>query len=196
LIEIKQPDAIKGSALDFLGEARAQVQAIHESFIRPETGVYSYPALMYFMEYELHRYEAYNFPLSLIVFEIKNRRDGSSTSDVLTSQAAGIAAMRIDLVKRPLDIIGHFEAVDYGLLLPNTTGSSAAFVANRILESLTATPLVKGVDRNSLELAFGIACLPADGDDMESLVMSAKAAKAKAKNGQFPIVLSRSKKSN
>jgi TPP-dependent pyruvate/acetoin dehydrogenase alpha subunit len=64
------------------------------------------------------------------------------------------------------------------------------------LESLTATPLVKGVDRNSLELAFGIACLPADGDDMESLVMSAKAAKAKAKNGQFPIVLSRSKKSN
>ncbi|HEY9732383.1 MAG TPA: DUF4388 domain-containing protein [Drouetiella sp.] len=196
LIEIKQPDAIKGSALDFLGEARAQVQAIHESFIRPETGVYSYPALMYFMEYELHRYEAYNFPLSLIVFEIKNRRDGSSASDVLTSQAAGIAAMRIDLVKRPLDIIGHFEAVDYGLLLPNTTGSSAAFVANRILESLTATPLVKGVDRNSLELAFGIACLPADGDDMESLVMSAKAAKAKAKSGQFPIVLSRSKKSN
>lgn len=196
LIEIKQPDAIKGSALDFLGEARAQVQAIHESFIRPETGVYSYPALMYFMEYELHRYEAYNFPLSLIVFEIKNRRDGSSTSDVLTSQAAGIAAMRIDLVKRPLDIIGHFEAVDYGLLLPNTTGSSAAFVANRILESLTATPLIKGVDRNSLELAFGIASLPADGDDMESLVMSAKAAKAKAKTGQFPIVLSRSKKSN
>ncbi|MBS2003357.1 MAG: DUF4388 domain-containing protein [Candidatus Obscuribacterales bacterium] len=196
LIEIKQPDAIKGSALDFLGEARAQVQAIHESFIRPETGVYSYPALMYFMEYELNRYEAYNFPLSLIVFEIKNRRDGSSTSDVLTSQAAGIAAMRIDLVKRPLDIIGHFEAVDYGLLLPNTTGSSAAFVANRILESLTATPLIKGVDRNSLELAFGIACLPADGDDMESLVMSAKAAKAKAKSGQFPIVLSRSKKSN
>lgn len=194
LIEIKQPDAIKGSALDFLGEARAQVQAIHESFIRPETGVYSYPALMYFMEYELHRYEAYNFPLSLIVFEIKNRRDGGMASDVLNSQAAGIAAMRIDLVKRPLDIVGHFEAVDYGLLLPNTTGSSAAFVANRILESLTATPLIKGVDRNTLELAFGIASLPADGDDMESLVMSAKAAKSKAKQGQFPIVLSRSKK--
>ncbi len=194
LIEIKQPDAIKGSALDFLGEARAQVQAIHESFIRPETGVYSYPALMYFMEYELHRYEAYNFPLSLIVFEIKNRRDGGMVSDVLNSQAAGIAAMRIDLVKRPLDIVGHFEAVDYGLLLPNTTGSSAAFVANRILESLTATPLIKGVDRNTLELAFGISCLPADGDDMESLVMAAKAAKSKAKQGQFPIVLSRSKK--
>jgi len=194
LIEIKQPDAIKGSALDFLGEARAQVQAIHESFIRPETGVYSYPALMYFMEYELHRYEAYNFPLSLIVFEIKNRRDGGMVSDVLNSQAAGIAAMRIDLVKRPLDIVGHFEAVDYGLLLPNTTGSSAAFVANRILESLTATPLIKGVDRNTLELAFGISSLPADGDDMESLVMAAKAAKSKAKQGQFPIVLSRSKK--
>lgn len=194
LIEIKQPDAIKGSALDFLGEARAHVQAIHESFIRPETGVYTYPALMYFMEYELHRYEAYNYPLSLIVFEIKNKRDGTTASDVLTSQAAIIAAMRIDLVKRPLDVLGHFEAVDYGLLLPNTTGSSAAFVANRILEALTATPLIKGVDRNTLEMAFGVASLPADGDDMESLVMSAKSAKSKAKSGHFPIVLSRSSK--
>jgi GGDEF domain-containing protein len=194
LIEIKQPDSFKGSSLDFLGEARAQVQAIHESFIRPETGVYSYPALMYFMEYELHRYEAYNFPLSLIVFEIKNRREGGSTADALNTQAAGIAAMRIDLVKRPLDTIGHFEAVDYALLLPNTTGSSAAFVANRMLESLTATPLIKGVDRNTLELCFGVASLPADGDDLESLVLAAKTAKLKAKQGQFPIVLSRSKK--
>ncbi len=194
LIEIKQPDAFKGSQLDFLGEARSQVQAIHDSFIRPETGVYSYPALMYFMEYEMHRYEAYNFPMSLIVFEIKNRRDGGTVPDVLNQQAAGIAAMRMDLVKRPLDIIGHFEAVDYGLLLPNTTGSSAAFVANRILESLTATPLIKGVDRNTLTFAFGVASLPADGDDLESLVLAAKSAKLKAKQGQFPIVLSRTKK--
>ena len=52
LVEIEPPDAIKGSALDFLGESRAQVQAISESFIRPETGVFAYPALMYFMEYE------------------------------------------------------------------------------------------------------------------------------------------------
>ncbi|HEY9676696.1 MAG TPA: DUF4388 domain-containing protein [Drouetiella sp.] len=196
LIEIKQPDAIKGSALDFLGDARGQVQAIHESFIRPETGVYTYPALMYFLEYEMHRFEAYNFPLSLIVFEIRHRREGTSAADVLTSEAATIAAMRIDLVKRPLDVLGHFETVDYGLLLPNTTGSSAAFVANRILESLTATPLIKGVDRNSLELAFGVSCLPADGDDLESLVMAAKSAKKRAKSGQFPIVLSRSKKSS
>ena len=65
--------------------------------------------------------------MALIVFELKKTRDeAGSMADLLSPQAATVAAMRIDLVKRPLDVLGHFEAVDYGLLLPNTTGSSAA----------------------------------------------------------------------
>jgi TPP-dependent pyruvate/acetoin dehydrogenase alpha subunit len=65
-------------------------------------------------------------------------------------------------------------------------------VANRLYEGITATPLIKDVDRNSLSLAFGIASLPADGDDLQSLVMAARDAKNKAKSGNFPIVMSRS----
>jgi len=191
LIEIKPPDAIKGSQLDFLGDAHAQVNAISESFTRPETGIYSFPALMFFMEYEFHRYEAYNFPMSLIVFQMHRRRPDSMGTDLLNAAACSIAAMRIDLVKRNLDVLGHFETVDFGLLLPNTGASSAAFVANRIYEALTATPLVQGLEREQLALAFGVASLPADGEDLESLVYNAKAALAQAKIGTFPIVLSR-----
>jgi GGDEF domain-containing protein len=105
-----------------------------------------------------------------------------------------MAAMRISMIKRPLDTLGHFETLDFALILPNTSGSSAAWVANRIYESLTATPLGKGLDRNTLLIAFGVASLPADGDDLESLVLAARDAKSKAKTGTFPVVLSRAPK--
>jgi hypothetical protein len=193
LIEVRQPDAVQGSALDFLGEAKGQVQTLHSSFIRPESGIYSPEALLYFLQYEYYRYEAYNFPISLIIFEMMRKRQETTMEvfDRLPSQAASIAAMRIELVKRPLDTLGHFESLDYAIVLPNTKSSSAAFVANRMYEALTATPLYPGIDRSNIALAFGIASLPADGDDLQSLVNAAKDAKYRAKQGAFPIVLAR-----
>jgi PleD family two-component response regulator len=193
LIELKAPDAVQGGPLDFIPEAQGQVETITSAFTRPETGIYSYAALLYFMAYEYDRFEAYNYPLSLVIFEVQRKReDGKGGSDLLIGEASNVAAQRINMVKRPLDTLGHFETLDYGLLLPNTTGASAAWVANRIYEGITATPLIKDVDRNTLSLAFGIASLPADGDDLQSLVMAARDAKNKAKSGNFPIVMSRS----
>jgi len=113
---------------------------------------------------------------------------------MLPAQAASIAAARIDLVKRPLDVLGHFETLDYAIVLPNTRASSAAFIANRIYENLTATPLIPGVDKSNLFLSFGVANLPNDGDDLASLVSAAKEAKHTAKTGNFPVVLSRTLK--
>ncbi len=193
LIEVKQPESVKDSALDFLGEVKGQVGTLANSFVRPESGIYSYEAFLFFLQYEYYRYEAYNWPMSLIIFEIQRRRFEASMEifDRLPAQAASIATMRAELVKRPLDTLGHFETLDYALLLPNTTASSAAFVANRMYEALTATPLYPGLDRSNLMLAFGIASLPADGDDLATLVSATKDAKYRAKQGTFPIVLAR-----
>lgn len=197
LMEIRAPETVKTGALDFLGDAAAHVKTLTDTFNRPETGIYSYAALLVFLQYEYARFEAYNWPLSLVLFEIQyKRQDGTGGSDLLAGEAVNMAAMRIGIIKRPLDTLGHFETLDYALVLPNTSGASAAWVANRIYESLTATPLGKGLDRNTLSIAFGIASLPADGDgdDLESLVLAARAAKVKAKTGTFPVVLSRSSK--
>ena len=194
LIDVRQPDAVKGSALDFLGETKNEVQTLAATLIRPESGMLCYEALLYFLQYEYFRYEAYGFPLSLVIFDVLKRKQEASMEvyDRLPSQAASIASMRIDLVKRNLDVLGHFEALDYAIIMPNTKASSAAFVANRIYETLTATPLFPGLDRSTLFLSFGVANLPADGDDLESLIKGAKDAKARAKQGAFPVVLARS----
>ena len=197
LIDVRQADAIKGSALDFLGDdAKNEVQTLGQTLIRPESGILCYEALLYFLQYEYFRYEAYGFPLSIVIFDMLTRKQESTMEvyDRLPSQAASIAGMRIDLVKRKLDILGHFETLDYAIIMPNTKASSAAFVANRIYESLTATPLFPGIDKGSLFLSFGVANLPSEGDDLESLLLAARDAKSRAKQGAFPVVLARSAK--
>ncbi len=196
LIDVRQAEGAKGNALDFLGEAKNEVQTLAQTLVRPESGILCYEALLYFLQYEYYRYEAYGFPLSIVIFDILTRKQESTMEvyDRLPSQAASVASMRIDLVKRPLDILGHFETLDYAIIMPNTKASSAAFVANRIYETLTATPLFPGVDKGSLFLSFGVANLPSEGEDLEALLRAAKDAKQRAKQGAFPVVLARSAK--
>ncbi|MBU6455075.1 MAG: DUF4388 domain-containing protein [Cyanobacteria bacterium REEB67] len=196
LIEIKAPTTARGGALDFLGDNKQIIQNLAIHFVRPDTGMMSWEAMLYFLEYEYYRYEGYNWPMSLVVFEMNLRRSGQGIHDVepLPPQALNTAALRIGLVKRPLDLLGHFESRDFAILMPNTRASQAAFVANRILDSLTVTPLAPGIDRANLSLCFGVANLPADGEDIESLINAASSAKNEARDGNFPIVLARSGK--
>lgn len=194
ILEIKEPTSARGGALEFLGEGKQTVQALKYNFIRPDTGIFSFEGLLYFMEYEFYRYDAYSWPLSLILFEVsKKRTDVGFGSEPLPAHVINTAALRIELVKRPLDCLGHFEN-EFGLLLPNTRPSQAAFVANRILDALTNTPLAGDIDRRNLMLSFGVAGLPSDGEDLLSLIDAARSARNEAREGTFPIVLSRTRK--
>jgi hypothetical protein len=196
LIEIKAPTTNRGGALDFLGDKKQSVQSLALNFVRPDTGMMSWESLLYFLEYEYYRYEAYNWPMSLVIFQMSVLAHGRGIQDIepLPAQALNTAALRIGLVKRPLDLLGHFEQRDYAILMPNTKASQAAFVANRILDALTVTPLAQGIDRANLVLSFGVANLPADGEDVESLIRAAAVAQSEARAGNFPIVLARSGK--
>lgn len=196
ILEIKPPSAARNNALDFLGDAKQSVQALRYNFVRPDTGIYSAEALLYFLEYEYYRYDAYEWPLAFLLFEFSKRKGGGSIAvEAPPAEVITTAAKRIELVKRPLDVLGHFEGLDFGLIMPNTKTSQAAFIANRILEALTNTPLSNQIDKRNLVTAFGIAGLPSDGEDLKDLLDSARAAKNEAKEGTFPIVLSRALKS-
>jgi GGDEF domain-containing protein len=97
-------------------------------------------------------------------------------------------------VKRPLDLLTHFHGNEYAILMPNTKASQAAFVSNRILDALTVTPLAPGIDKGNLAISFGVANLPADGEDLQTLIESAAGAQSEAREGSFPLVLARSSK--
>jgi GGDEF domain-containing protein len=190
LIEIKPPDATVRGLLDFMGDAKASVQAVENLCLRPETGIYTYPALLYFLQYEFFRFEAYNWPVTLVVMELSKRsQELQSGMDLIGQQEAAIALKRIELLKRPLDILGHFETLNYALLLPNTRASQGAYLANRCLQAITSVPISTGLDKRNVHVAFGIASIPTDADDIEQLLIAAKGALSKATEGDFPIVV-------
>lgn len=190
LIEIKPPAATVRGIFDFLGESKDAVNAIEKSLARSETGILTYEALLYFLRYEFYRYEAYSWPMSLALFDLSKRsRELAMGIDLISQEEAATAIKRVELIKRPMDMLGHFETLHYALLFPNTKASAAAYVANRVLQAMTAAPLSAGLDKRNLHVGFGIASIPADGEDLEALILAAKNALTKSKEGDFPIVI-------
>lgn len=98
---------------------------------------------------------------------------------------------RIGLVKRQVDQVGHYETFDYAILLPNTNSMAAGALANRIVSVLLEAPLSSDMDSRSLALAFGVATVPEDCQELDKLIVLAKRARDRAKQGQNRVVLAR-----
>ena len=134
--------AINESSLNFMEEGKAAVQGLKTNFIRQESGVLTYPALLYFLQYEYLRYQAYDWPLSLIIFEMsKVSNSAIGGLDLINKQETAVALRRISAIKRPLDLLGHFEAINYALLLPNTDIVTANQIAKNVIKTLAAQSL-------------------------------------------------------
>lgn len=151
---------------------------------RPETDVFSYPVLQYFVKQELARYGMDTKPFSLMVFDLVTIKPEGI--EVIPLSAARVVLDRIKAMKREIDIIGHFEMFDYALLLPQTAARSASIVAQRIIERVNSTP-IPGLDK-PVSIAFGIAGCPQDGKKPGSFMAAAAEAKKQARRTSVAIV--------
>ncbi len=195
LIEIKPPSAELVDIFDFLGDGKVEVDTIASSLLRPETGILSYASFLYFLRNEFFRFEAYGWPLTIVLFDLTKRSiQFEGKIELLAPRELLVAIQRIELVKRSLDLVCHFETAGYALLLPNTTASSGAYVANRIWQTLTAAPLSTSLDKKHLRVAFGIASVPTDADNLEQLLNSGKDALNRARDGDFPVIVAHRQK--
>lgn len=186
------PAANRIARLKSLGIDDNAVQSVVKTLTRSETGILSYHAFIYFLDQEYLRYEYFNLPFSLVVFSLGQRKGGDD-GPVEALQMLGIrrAMQRIGLVKRSVDILGHYETFDYAILLPNTNAAAAGALANRIADVLREAPLASDMDSRSLALAFGVATVPEDSVDLDKLLNAAKNARDEAKKGKKRVVLAR-----
>jgi hypothetical protein len=195
LIQIKDqaPQQNRLAGLKILGIDESAVQNINTQLLRPETGVFSYPALVFFIEQEYLRYEFFNLPFSIIVFSLGEQKIGLETDSVEPLQTFAIrrAMQRINLIKRQVDILGHYQELDYAMLLPNTNSTAAAALANKIMDVLREAPLSSDMDARNLALAFGVATIPEDYQEVDKLLLAANKARDKAKTGHQRVVLAR-----
>lgn len=171
-----KPRAIDGSA----------IQSVMMSLRSMHTGMFIYPAFLYFLEQEYFRCYRSKTPLSVIVFEMgiltAEGREPLPVSSVVD------ATLRISQLKRHVDLLAHYDATDYALLLPNTKANGAQIFARRIVKALTDHPLAGQPEGTVLSCAFGCASMPEDSTDLAELLGSADAAMMHARESKKPVI--------
>lgn len=172
-----------------LGFDEGTLQSVTKMLLRQETDILSYPAFLYFLQQEYLRYEYFNFPFSLIVFSLGHRKGGpAGPVEALQMLAVKRAMQRISLVKRPIDLLGHFETFDYGLIVPNANAKAAGALANRIVDVLREAPLTADIDPRSMVFGLGVAGVPEDCQELDKLLAQVRLARDASKAVQRVIL--------
>lgn len=185
-IQDQSPFGARAQGLQGQDIDRAMIAGVMKNLVRPETGLYNYPALLFFIEREFGKSMAFGMPLSLIVFESRIILGGDNTPQPLPIPALKEIANRLEGMKRPFDILAHYETFDFALLLPGATAKSARMFAHKVAESLMNVPLMQGQTQRLL-LAGGIASTPEDTQDIGRFLAAAREAKNKAKEARVPL---------
>ncbi len=169
---------------------RRAIQNVMMSLRRPDTGMFTYPAFLYFLEQEYFRAYRSASPISVVVFQMRTKSKDPSdpVREPLSLEAIGEAVRRISRVKRHVDLLAHYETFDYAMLLPNTKSHGTEIFCNRIIKALMSSPLAPGIDSGNLSLAFGAACIPDDALDLSMLLSAAEVAKNIAQHNDSPLV--------
>lgn len=171
---------------------KSKIHSVMMSLRRPETGMFTYPAFLYFLEQEYFRGYRSGSPLSVMVMEMRVVSGPPHLSrEPLDVPAVAEVVRRISRLKRHIDLLAHYDQYDYAMLLPNTKTSGANIFAQRVARAIWSSPLAYGVDSANLSLAFGVACIPDDCLDLGVLLAAAEAAKAQALRAAVPIALYR-----
>ncbi len=180
----------KPAPLEALGIDRASIQAAVAALQRPETGLFTYPAFLYFLEQEHFRFQSFGWPYSVIIFEMRFRPHGPQDAPLpMTTAAVKEIARRISAIKRGSDLLAHYETFDYACLLPNTTAAAAGIFAGRIMEVVRGEPVPETPDPRSITLALGVSCVPDDCRDLGLMLAAARKARDRAKEQGVPFLL-------
>ncbi|MBS1993881.1 MAG: diguanylate cyclase [Cyanobacteria bacterium SZAS LIN-3] len=174
------PKAIDGNA----------IQSVMMSLRRVDTGLFIFPAFLYFLEEEFFRIYRAKGSLTVILFEMREitAADGLVRRVSLSNDAIADATMRISKCKRHTDLIAHYEMNDFAILLPNTASGGARVFANKIIKALTESPLM-GTQGKQLSFSFGSASMPEDFKDLPTLLGAAEMAMTFARQRGKPLVM-------
>jgi GGDEF domain-containing protein len=159
---------------------------------KPDTGAFTFPALLYFLEQEFLRFTHHQAPVSIILLDIRLNKAGAPPTSrtamnaqmmnpqTVNPQAVAHVVRCMAPAKRELDLIAHYEGQSLAILLPNTEGREAADVARRILAALNEARITTGLEKLNVSGVLGVACLPKDVDNPGELLAAAELAKERA----------------
>ncbi len=168
------------------------IESVMMSLRRHDTGLFIYPAFLYFLEEEFFRIYRAKGVMSVLLFEMREVViiDGNVRRKALSPDAVADAAIRISTKKRHTDIVAHYEGYDFGIILPSTKSSGARVFVQKILKALTDLPLA-GTDGKQISFAFGVASIPEDFVNINMMLGAAELAMNYARDRNQQILFYR-----
>lgn len=167
------------------------LQNLKKGLINADSGLYTYPALLFFLQQEMLRSERFGNPVSLMILSVSIKRTGLLTvREAVPKETITEAIRRIQTITGSTDLICHYDVVEYAILMPNVSLSEAAILARKMSEVLTATALPR-VNPQTLLMRLGVAGVPGDVQSAQLLLSAASIAKRKAEESDRLYVLFR-----
>ena len=92
-------------------------------------------------------------------------------------------AHRVNRMVRPADLVGRFGGEEFICLLPGVDPADALGIAERMRESVAASPIIVNGRPVAQTVSIGLSAAPRDGHDLEALIAKADKALYSAKRG-------------
>ena len=156
----------------------SQDDVLRIAFYDDVTHAYNFRYLVRRLERELKRSKRYNRPLSVFICDLhgfKKIKDSFGVTAVEDAQAQAaehlIKATRIDV-----DMVARFGDERFLVMLPETPGSGAAILAERVRKMFEAVELEYRWHKLKVEASIGIAYFPGIASDAAEIIAKADLA--------------------
>jgi diguanylate cyclase (GGDEF)-like protein len=186
---------LAGYAAVALEKARLYEQTQELATTDGLTNLLNYRAFWLALERELERSMRYGLPLSLIMIEIdKFKRYNDTYGHLRGDEVIRLVARVLRQEHRAqIDMVARYGGDEFMILLPHTTKTVAAEIAERIRRAVETTPLISESEVASVTLSLGVSTYPEDGKSTDALVEAADRSMYKAKErGGNAVVLGKS----
>lgn len=151
----------------------SQVKRVENVLRRPDTGVYTYPAFLLFLEKEFFRYERFKTQFAVMTLDIKVRR--KDAIEPLPQDALLEVLARVSKLIRRTDMLFHYEHLGFAILMPETGLESAKTFALRLAEILMSKHLANEKGSYPIVASVGFASIPDSCESLGALIALAQA---------------------
>jgi len=166
-----------------LNEAQEQLRflAFHDDL----TGLLNRRAVLDRLREEIARSGRQDTPLSVIFFDIDHfKRINDTYGHLAGDRILKGVAERVGKLCRAYDVFGRYGGEEFVILMPGTSQSAAACVAERIRRALAAEPILTQPEAIGLTASFGVCEMTSDREVETDLIMkSVDEALYRAKEG-------------
>jgi len=163
-----------------IGELQQTIEDMkHRTTTDPLTGAWNRSRIAEAIHYEAARFIRYGHPASLIFIDLDHFKRINDTYGHLAGDSVLVEfCLLAQTVMRSTDMLGRWGGEEFIMVLPNTSGSGARFVAERLREEVEAHSFPAA---GKVTASFGVAVYRRD-ESMEDWIGRADKAVYRAKD--------------